>query len=196
MSKRKNGLPPPARSVDGVASGDVGHDDVARDNVEDDDAASVDAASSSKPAARTAGGRFAPGHCPNPKGRPRKRLEAGSSLLADILDEEIEVGTGGQRKRMTMREVTLRSLCARATKDAVIALAVLKLDASSRQAARVDEVPEDPEAARTWLQGFVERETRRRTLSEARAAAKPAEDDDGEDDDGEDSAGEGDEDAG
>lgn len=120
-------------------------------------------------AARKADGRFAPGHCPNPKGRPRKRDTTIGDVLASVLEKTIQDNTPGSTKRMSLKEALAQFLCAKALKDPKLALAILKQAAFITKAARTGDEQDGEEEAGDVLARYVERELRQRTLRQAAA---------------------------
>ena len=108
-------------------------------------------------------GRFKPGHCPNPKGRPRKAKARVEDPLARILEKKLIDYTSVQADKMTVREALFRSIISTGMKNASVAIALLKLaevaKSSDDPASTSDALAEEEEAV---LSRFLEREMRRR----------------------------------
>src|SRR6187200_3440962 len=68
---------------------------------------------------RTASGRFAKGHCPNPKGRPRKVKPAPGEELEAVLQQEMKLADGSS---ITMAHYLALIAVGRAQKDPKMAL--------------------------------------------------------------------------
>jgi hypothetical protein len=71
--------------------------------------------------ARDAKGRWQKGHCPNPKGRPRKQVmeDYNPSDLRDFSNSMIEVISGGQKVKMDRRAALLHKIYESAMKGSV-----------------------------------------------------------------------------
>jgi hypothetical protein len=69
--------------------------------------------------------RFKPGQSGNPRGRA-KHSKNGKSLLAETLDEIVEVSEAGVPQRITKREAFFKTLVARALKDNRFAALLIK----------------------------------------------------------------------
>ena len=54
-------------------------------------------------------GRFMPGHCPNPKGRPRKAKTIGATIVG-ALKEAIPVTENGRRRKISKLQATARQI--------------------------------------------------------------------------------------
>jgi hypothetical protein len=54
-------------------------------------------------------GRFAPGHCPNPTGRPRKARTV-SATIAHALNEAIPVTENGRRRRISKLQAAAKQV--------------------------------------------------------------------------------------
>ena len=108
-------------------------------------------------------GRFKPGHCPNPKGRPRKAKARVKDPLAMILEKKLIDYTSVQANNMPVGEALFRSIISTGMKNAGVAIALLKLveiaKSSNDPASTSDALAEKEEAV---LSHFLEREMRRR----------------------------------
>ena len=76
---------------------------------------------------RDANGRWQKGHCPNPKGRPRKQVmeDYNPSDLRDFSTTMIEVISGGQKVKMDRRAALLHKIYESAMKGKVSMLRFL-----------------------------------------------------------------------
>ncbi|WP_158807986.1 DUF5681 domain-containing protein [Beijerinckia sp. L45] len=111
---------------------------------------------------RTSNGRFAAGHCPNVKGRP-KREQTEEGVLLRVLSEVIPGNTPGWPKNMTMHEALARTVCVKGLKDPRIALTLLKLAAFQMGQPGTSDAPDtaDLEAEEAALSRYIERQIRR-----------------------------------
>lgn len=66
-------------------------------------------------------GRWLPGHCPNPKGRPRRadKVDVDRADISRFMNTEVEIRVGGKLVSMTRQEALLHKMFEGAMKDKV-----------------------------------------------------------------------------
>jgi hypothetical protein len=77
--------------------------------------------------------RFKKGHCPNPKGRPKKAKLSMEEQLAVMLDESVTVMKEGKPCRMTVRQVGLQRMAQAFAKGDMKAVSLVTQWESKRQ---------------------------------------------------------------
>ena len=119
--------------------------------------------------ARAAGGRFAPGHSGNRRGRPRKPPEATQAMMTRVLSEVVSLTLGGKRVEMSCAEAIFRSMCHNAMTDPRVAREVLRLAATREVVVDPSELDVRLEQSEAAFQNHLAR-VRRQILAEISAA--------------------------
>ncbi|MDP4025985.1 DUF5681 domain-containing protein [Methylobacterium sp. NEAU 140] len=130
---------------------------------------------------RTTGGRFAPGHSGNRRGRPRKPIEPLQEMMSRVLSEKIVITLNGKTMEITIGEAIFRGLCVKGLRDVRAGLSVFKLASLGATAADPAEIDAQLARGQDALDNHLARMRRQITveLSDARGAASVSDNDNG-----------------